>query len=97
MGRKKGLKNTVRKISEDYHAFIKIFGKPYEATGATIEEAISNLKPDGMARGVTVLVLRKGAKTQEKILPKLATVRLFAPSKMIRDVALKITAARFDL
>lgn len=80
-----------------YSASIKILGKFYEAQGTTALEAISNLKPEGVARGVTVLKLTKGKRSQERILPKLATVRLFAPSKMMREYALKNAVERFSI
>ncbi len=109
IGSKNKLKTAQKKLPEvvqspqseemngTYHASIKIFNKLYEANGSTALEAIANLKPEGLARGVNVLVLKKGDRTQEKILPRLATVRLFAPSIMMREVGLKNVAARFDL
>lgn len=80
----------------DYHASIKVFGKPYEASGANILEAIANL-PVKKAGGVTVLVIQKGDERQEKILPKLATIRLFAPSQAVREQAQKFQATRFSI
>lgn len=90
-------KDSKKEEEKIYHASIKIFGKLYESSGSTVFEAIQNLKPEGLARGVTVLVLRKGAVTQEKILPRLATTRLFAPSALMREIALKNTTERFSL
>lgn len=96
---KKVIGATKKKIKDanPYHASIKVMGKFYEAYGISASEAIANIKPDGLARGVTVLVVKKGDKTQERILTRIATTRLFAPSQMIREVALKWTAGRFDL
>ena len=81
----------------EYKASIKILGKFYEAFGSTVPEAIGNLKPDAKALGVTVLTLTKGAQSQERILPRIATRRLFAPSEMMREVGIKNTALRFSL
>ena len=112
MSRPKGSKNKVNKpkiealqspksdetkIVDTYIASIKVFGKFYEAHGATITEALTKLKVDGVARGVTVLTVKHGDKIEEKILPKLATIRLFATSPLVREIAIKNTVARFTI
>ena len=80
-----------------YVASIKIFGKIYTSTGTTLEEAIAALKPEGLARGMSIITVKRGDTMQEKILPRIATGRLFAPSAMMREVALKNTVARFSI
>ncbi len=82
---------------ELYQAAIKVFGKVYRAEGSTLSEAITKLKPDGLARGLSVLTVTKGETRQEKILPRVATSRLFSPSPMIREAALKMTIQRFTV
>lgn len=97
---KKKTKGTKKKIVihlDGYSATIKVFGKIYSASGETLAEAITNLKPEGLARGMSIIVVKKGEQSQEKILPRIATARLFAPSRMIREVALKNTIGRFSL
>ncbi len=89
--------SEVNAKDDSYIASIKIFGKSYFSEGDTLAEAISNLSPEGNPRGVTVLKVVHGDKTQERILPKLATVRLFASSKDMRMYALKSTVGRFSL
>ncbi len=81
--------------SESYSASVKIFGKIYGSIGASVEEAITNLKPDGLARGMSIISVTKGGVTQEKIFPRVATARLFSPSPMIRAAALITTIQRF--
>ena len=88
---------NARNITDAYQASIKVFGKIYKASGETLSEAIAALKPEGLARGMSVLVVKKGDVSQEKILPRVATVRLFSPSVQMREVALKHTIARFSL
>lgn len=99
-GRPKGTKNkpkTDRVLVDSYIASIKVLAKVYEAKGETLIEAITNLKPEGLARGVTILAISHGDKREEKILPKLATTRLFATSPLVREIALKNTVARFTI
>ncbi len=95
---KKGRPKKVKEpISETYSASVKVFGKIYGAVGESIEEAITNLKPDGLARGMSVIAVTKGGTTQEKIFPRVATARLFSPSPAIREAALRTTIQRFSL
>jgi hypothetical protein len=89
--------SVVKTKAVTYLASIKVFGKIYNAAGATLTEAIAGLKPEGLARGMSIITVKKGEATQEKILPRVATVRLFSPSAMMRDVALKHTVERFSL
>ena len=88
---------NARNITDTYQASIKVFGKIYKSSGATLSEAIASLKPEGLARGMSIVTVKKGNVTQEKILPRVATVRLFSPSPAMREVALKHTIARFSL
>jgi len=78
-----------------YSASLKIFGKVYTAKGSSVSEAISNLKPEGTARGTSVLTVQCGQQKRDRILPPNATFRLFSASKLMRDVALKNTSLLF--
>ncbi len=93
---KKATKKAKQLQVVPYVSSVKVFGKTYVASGLTLEEAISNLKPDGLARGMSIVSVTKGDKKQEKILPRVATARLFSPSPMIRAAALLATIGRFE-
>lgn len=79
-----------------YKATIKVMGKTYEATGPTIKDAISNLKPTN-CKGKGILVVSKGDKSKEKILMPALTFRLFNTFGMSKEIALKNAGLLFDL
>lgn len=79
-----------------YGASIKVLGKIYVSTGATVREAIENLKPS-LAKGMSILSISKGEVTKERILNRTQTQALFAPAKLMRELALKNVSAAFDL
>lgn len=103
MARPKGTKNKPVEVPEQeadkssYAAKIKILGKFYESTGQTAFEAIDNLKPDGVAKGVALLIVSKGEVKQERFLPAVQVSNLFSRSRIMREIALKNTALRFGL
>lgn len=75
---------------------VKLFGKTYIATGKTVLEAISKLKPE-VARGASVLVLEKGKARKERILTAQNTMRVFGSlGKLAREIALKQVSQLFD-
>ncbi len=101
MARPKGSTNkkTVKKVVKEepsYKAVLKCAGHFYEATGSSIIEAIGNIKP-GVARGVTVLTLSKGEKSQARVFHPLMTTRLFNTAGITREILLRNAATRFAL
>lgn len=80
-----------------YKAKIKVLGKYYEATGETKLDAIKNLEVGNAAKGMSVLTVSNGSESKDKVLPSTQTSRLFSPAKLVREIALKNTALRFDL
>ena len=94
---KKTLKSTQvrssrpKKVAEsnDYLASIKILGKKYEAKGATAHEAIGNLKVGGFVKSMSVLEIVHGEVRKSRVFPPLQTARLFSPSPMMREIAIK--------
>lgn len=98
MGRPKGSKNQkTEDKAPKYSASIRVLGKQYVSTGDSLVEAITKLPVEGVARGVTVLVITHGPATQEKIIPKVITPRLFSGVPSIRAYAIKHVAERFSL
>ncbi|KKM01584.1 hypothetical protein LCGC14_1793030 [marine sediment metagenome] len=77
-------------------ASIKVLGKTYTAEGKTIQEAIGNLKP-GTAKGMSILTIKNGDKTQDRVLPHIMTQRLFSPSPTTRIVNIKQISMRFGI
>lgn len=96
-GRPKKLKpiNSTALIEKSYKASIKIFGRIYEATGATAREAISNIIIP-RARGIGILTLSKGDIKKDKILTAVQTFRLFNGGRIMREVVLKNISALFS-
>lgn len=79
-----------------YIASIKVFGKIYSSTGATALEALTNLKPLGTPKAMSIVSVSRGEVKKDRILPPMRTWRLFTPSRVMREVALKQLAVMFD-
>jgi hypothetical protein len=96
--RTKMIKKTVKDIiSEPYTASIKILGKIYSSTGNSVKEALENLKPEGKCAGISILSVSRGDVKKDKILTSMQTYRIFSPSKIMRQVALKGVNLLFNL
>jgi hypothetical protein len=90
-------KTPVKRVKkEDYEASIKVLGQVYKSKGGSAKEAIESLKVGSVARGMSILTMKKGKITREKILPTHQTSRLFSPSKLVREIALKNVSLMFD-
>lgn len=77
-------------------ATIKVLGVLYTSVGRTKDECIANLVvPKG--RGVSIITISNGNKSQEKVFSGIQTERLFSKSPNVRMHALKNTCLRFDL
>lgn len=88
---------TKKKVTvKPYSASIKILGNIFTSKGATVLEAIENLKPQGKCAGTSVLSVSNGETKRDKILPAYQTFRLFSPSKMMRNLALKGVSNLFE-
>lgn len=89
--KKKAQKKAPRgkKVKKTYKASIKVLGKIYTSEGGTGPEALSSLKVGNVAKGMSILTLSNGTLTKEKVLPSNATSRLFSPSRLTREIALK--------
>jgi hypothetical protein len=83
-------------VKPKFTASIKILGKVYKADGATVKEAIENLKVGKVAKGVSLLTVTKGKISKDKVLPAPQTFRLFSPSKLMRELAIKNVSLMFD-
>lgn len=81
---------------QPYTASIKVLGQLHEAKGSSVREAIENLSVP-LGKGIGILTLSKGKALQSKILTASNTMRLFSPSQLMREMALKNTANLFDL
>lgn len=86
-----------KKQAKTYKAEVKVLGKLYDAEGKSVLEAISNLKPEGVVKGVSILKVSKGEVSVDKILSTIQTARLFSQSKITREVALKNASMLFNL
>jgi len=88
-------KKVVKKV-ELYHASIKLLTGVFTSEGATVKEAVENLKITNV-KGKAILSIEKGGKRQDKIFPPPVVFRLFSASKLMREIALKQVVMRFDL
>jgi len=79
-----------------YSATIKVYGKTFRATGKSVYEALENLK-HAPIKAMSVVTVKKGKLSKDRVLPPVATYRLFSPSRLMREVALKNTSLLFDL
>jgi hypothetical protein len=78
-----------------YKVTAQILGKKYNAEGATISEAISNLKPMN-CKGKCILTVEGQFAKKDKILFPAVTYRLFNMHGLSREVAIKNTANLFN-
>ena len=79
-----------------YNATIKVLGKTYKATGSSVTEALSNLKPIN-PKTVSVLTISNGEISKEKILNMIQTFRLFCKNRIMHEMALKNISSLFSL
>ncbi len=84
------------KKSSPYKATVKVLGKLYEATGASISDALNNLVVP-LGRGMSVVTLEHGISVQQRVLPNAQTTKLFSKSPLMREIAIKGISMRFDL
>ena len=90
------MKTKIKKVKVlPYTASIKVLGKVYTSTGSSTKEAIENLKAGNVAKGMSVLTLSRGKNSHSVILPPNQTFRLFTPSRLMREIAIKQISMRF--
>jgi len=87
---------TAKPKGKDYKATVLLWGKKYEASGASVAEALSALKVPN-PKGKSILTITKGDQVKERILTPVATFRLLNSHGLTREVALKNTSLLFDL
>lgn len=90
-------KGRPKKLDASYSAEVHILGKKYKALGKTLKEVLGNLKPEGHPKTKSILVVMSGDKRKERVLTNIATMRLFSPSPLQREMAIKQTSLLFDL
>jgi len=81
----------------EYLARVKIGGRTYTANGDTVSSALVKLKPQGVAKSVSIVSITKGTMTKERILTAPQTFRLFNGGRFMREVALNNVSLLFDL
>lgn len=77
-----------------YTATIKVLGKVYTATGATVPESITALQV-GVARGVSILTIKRGDVLKERIIGIRQTNNLFNTRGMVHSIHLKQVSSLF--
>lgn len=87
-------KKEVLPVSE-YKATVKILGKIYSSTGATLLDVIRNLKPTN-CKGRGILVIEHNGSKKERILTNVLAYRLFNSHGLTKDVAIKNVSLMFQ-
>ena len=90
------MKKATKKVASkpQFTALAIVLGKKYNAKGATVSEAISNLKVDN-CRGKLILSVSNGETTRERVIMPMQAIRLFSLSRLSREIALKQTSQLF--
>lgn len=86
---------TKKKPSGIYTAEIKVQGRTYQATGTTVAEAISSLKPTN-CKGKGILTISHGETKKERILMPVVTFRLFNTMGLTKEIAVKQASLLFQ-
>ena len=86
---------AVKKDENEYKVTVRVLGKTYEATGATVSEALLNLNPQN-CKGVGVMVVSHGDVKKERILAPATLFRLFNTAGMSKQIAIKNVSILFQ-
>lgn len=91
------LEESYLPIPNPIKSSLKVSGRTCVAEGQTIQEAITNLKPE-IAKGTGILTLEKGSVRKEKIIPHNLVMRLFGKnvSRLNQEIALKNVMLMFE-
>lgn len=84
------------KAETPYNLTVKILGKFFTSTGATLVDAVNNLEIRN-AKGMSVWKVEHNGKVVEKILGGPLTFRLFNSAGMVREIVLKNFTTLFNL
>ncbi len=92
-------KKVVKETNGPYLATLnlKAYKKIYRGAGNSVSEALLNITPLNQPKGVTILSITKGDVTREKILAGFQVARLFSPSRLVKEIALKNISSLFNL
>lgn len=83
------LLSSRRLFVDMYKLELRIRLENYTSSGKTLIEALENLKGPKSQKVVSVLTIIKGEERMERILPAVITARLFSPSPLMREIAIK--------
>lgn len=86
-----------KKATSKYKVTIKVLGRNYTAEGNTLDAALLKLKVPIGGKGMSVVTVQKGKEGKDRVLTSIQTARLFSPSKIIRQVALKHVSELFNI
>lgn len=78
-----------------YKAILNSLGKNYEALGATVSEALNNIKP-GIIKGRAILTVSHDGKSRQRVLMPRIAIRLFNTFGMVHEIFLKNTSLLFS-
>lgn len=76
---------------------IKNMGKIYTGKGSTMKEAIENITPITKVIGGTVIIASNGDKSITKVMNGNLLMRIFSPSRLMRELAIKNMSYLFNI
>lgn len=88
-------KKVPAKKADTYTVKLTHAGKTYNAQAETVLDALANLKMPTVVRSKTVITVERGGVIRTRILPPFVVSRLFSPSRLTREVALKSVSILF--
>lgn len=95
--KKPAAKKPAAKKAADFTVRITTAGMKYEAKGQTVAEAILALPIKAPPRVRVIMVVTRGDYKRELVLPPYAVARVFSPSRVTQQVALKNLSLLFGL
>lgn len=90
-------KKIPAKIQKDmYTASMKLMGVYHVGKGKTLQEAIENIPIMRPPKTLGILTVSKGSIERIKIMPAMQVFKLFSPSRIMHEVALKNICGAFS-
>ena len=90
-------KKVSKKKAGQYTASVKFLGRVYKSSGESVLEAITGLNLNiKKISSIVIMTVEHDGAVKDRILRPLITNRLFSPSKLTREIALKNTSILFE-
>lgn len=97
MKKKKTNKKQIKSNKSVYKVFLKNANRVFEAEGENLEEALRNIKIPSMIVGASLLIVQKGNKVKEAIIPKNQALAFAQVGEIMKEIKLKSILQRVSL